>query len=314
MRHVTVHPEAIPPGRRGHRTNLFPFLWLFVGLLLSAQAVLAQRTLVANQTDHPLDAYAIGALRIALEEMPDDYSLKVTREPINQTRAIEFLETRQMDVMWLASTREYEEQLRPIRFPLLKGLLGHRVFIINPESQSNFNRVDSFEDLKRLSFGQGAGWPDIEILRSGGLEVITTSKYRNLFFMVEGGRFDGFPRGLLEPWTEINNFPELGLTVEDNIVLIYRLPFYFFVRPDDAQLADALKQGLDKALANGRFDQYFYNHPLVKEALNQSNLAQRQAFHLDNPLLTAETPVDRGDYWIDLDNLEAERADIERVQ
>jgi len=314
MRHVTVHPEAIPPGRRGHRTNLFPFLWLFVGLLLSAQAVLAQRTLVANQTDHPLDAYAIGALRIALEEIPAAYSLKVTQEPINQTRAIEFLETDQMDVMWLASTREYEEQLRPIRFPLLKGLLGHRVFIINPESQSNFNRVDSFEDLKRLSFGQGAGWPDIEILRSGGLEVITTSKYRNLFFMVEGGRFDGFPRGLLEPWTEINNFPELGLTVEDNIVLIYRLPFYFFVRPDDAQLADALKQGLDKALANGRFDQYFYNHPLVKEALNQSNLAQRQAFHLDNPLLTAETPVDRGDYWIDLDNLEAERADIERVQ
>jgi len=311
---TAVTPKASYPRIKARLTRLLTLFGLLAGLTLTTPVTLAQRTLVANQTDHPLDAYAIGALEVALEEMPGDYSLKVTQEPINQTRAIEFLETDQMDVMWLASTREYEEQLRPIRFPLLKGLLGHRVFIINPESQSKFDRVDSFQDLKRLSFGQGAGWPDIEILRSGGLEVITTSKYRNLFFMVEGGRFDGFPRGLLEPWTEINNFPELGLTVEDNIVLIYRLPFYFFVRPDDSQLADDLKQGLDRALAKGRFDQYFYNYPLVKEALNQSNLAQRQAFHLDNPLLTAETPVDREDYWLDMENLEPARATLEDAQ
>lgn len=271
-------------------------MMVMVTLALPGQAA----TLRVNQTEHPLDAYAVGALRIALANMDEFYNLEVTTEQITQARAVEMLEGEQMDVMWLASNQEAEDRLLPIRFPLLKGLLGHRVFIINPAEQSRFNQVQNFSDIQRLSFGQGAGWPDVEILKSNGLKVVTTSKYENLFYMVEGGRFDGFPRGVLEPWVEIAARPELGLTVEKNVVLVYKLPFYLFVSKENAALAAKIKRGLDTALANGSFDDYFYGAEMVKDALNRSQLRERVAFNLTNPFLSKETPLDHPEYWLSL--------------
>lgn len=270
---------------------------------IASLPVTAQTVLRVNQTEHPLDAYAVGALRVALEYMEGDYQLDITQDPITQTRAIERLEADQMDVMWLSANKQVEEQLLPVRFPLLKGLLGYRIFIINPASQSRFNQVETFSDLQALSFGQGAGWPDIEILQSNDLEVITTSKYDNLFYMVEGGRFDAFPRGVLEPWTELAARPDLPLTVEKNLVLVYTLPFYLFVSPDKPALAEALHQGLDSALADGRFDEYFYGTDMIDDALTRSNLKSRQPFPLKNPSLSDQTPLARDDYWLKLENL-----------
>lgn len=277
-------------------------LTLTLALALAGPA-LGQTELRVNRTDHPLDAYAVGALRVATEFMDGDYELVVSEDPITQTRAIERLEADRMDVMWLSSNREVEEQLLPIRFPLLKGLLGYRIFIINEDNQARFDQVETFEDLKQLTFGQGAGWPDIEILESNGLEVITTSKYQNLFYMVEGGRFDAFPRGLLEPWTELDARPELPLAVEEKLVLVYKMPFYLFVSPDKPELAEAIHTGLDRALAAGRFDEYFYGTEMIDDALSRSNLSQRRAFPLENPTLTEQTPLEREEYWLDPDSL-----------
>ncbi len=260
-------------------------------------------TLRVNQTDHPLDAYAVGALKVALRNIPGDYNLAITTQDITQTRAIENLRNGDMDVMWLASNSEVESQLIPILFPMLKGLLGHRVFIINPDEQQKFSSVSSFEDFGSLTFGQGQGWPDVEILKSNGLNVVTTSKYDNLFYMVEGGRFDAFPRGVLEPWVEISAHPELELAVEKHLVLIYKLPFYFFVSPENQALAKTLKQGLDNALKNGDFDEYFYNTELVKDALSRSQLKNRLAFTLQNPFLGKNTPLNVKEYWLNLDEL-----------
>lgn len=277
---------------------------LSFGLACVCLSSSAQTLLRVNQTEHPLDAYSVGALRIALEYMEGDYSLKVTDDPITQTRAIERLETDQMDVMWLASNREVEQQLQPIRFPLLKGLLGYRIFIINPNRQARFNQIDNFDDLAQMTFGQGAGWPDIDILKSNGLTVITTSKYDNLFYMVEGGRFDAFPRGVLEPWTELEARPELPLAVEQNLVLVYTLPFYLFVSRDKPELAKAIHAGLDRALAAGRFDQYFYSSDMINDALTRSNLSNRRPFPLNNPSLTKQTPLNRAEYWLKLDGMD----------
>lgn len=288
--------------RTPNRCSAIQRALLMVGALLCSPLA-ASETLRVNQTDHPLDAYAVGALRVAMEYMDGDYSLAISDDPITQTRAIERLESDRMDVMWLASNQEAEDRLLPVRYPMLKGLLGHRIFIINPDTQARFDRVDDFSDLQKMTFGQGAGWPDITILEDNGLEVITTSKYGNLFYMVEGGRFDAFPRGVLEPWTELEAHPDLPLAVEENLVLVYVLPFYFFVSPDKPELAEAIKTGLDRALASGRFDEYFYGHPMVEDALTRSDLKNRRAFELDNPFLSPETPLENANYWLDLDDL-----------
>jgi hypothetical protein len=261
-------------------------------------------TLRVVQGSHPLDAYAVGALRVALAELDTPYELDVTMEQMTQTRVTEQLRANKLDVMWLASNQEAEDALLPIRFPLLKGLLGYRICIINPANQYKFSAVRTLQDLKALTFGQGYGWPDVDTLRSNGLTVVVTSKYDNLFPMVEGGRFDGFPRGVLEPWVELRTHAALGLTVDTNVLLIYTLPFYLFVSPDNPKLANVLHEGLERALANGNFDRYFYGHEMIKSTLELAKLQDRKAvFYLDNPTLSKQTPLDRTDYWFDIQSL-----------
>lgn len=279
------------------------------GCILAAagfiSAAAPAETLRVIQGSHPLDEYAVGALRVALAEMDTHYDLDVTLDQMTQTRVTEQLQAKKVDVMWLASNQEAEDKLLPIRFPILKGLLGYRVCIINPANQPKFSAVRTLQDLKSLSFGQGFGWPDVDTLRSNGLKVVVTSKYENLFPMVEGGRFDGFPRGVLEPWVELRSRPQWGLTVDTNVLLIYTLPFYLFVAPDNQQLASDLHEGFERALANGNFDRYFYGHEMIKSALASAKLQDRTAvFHLNNPTLPRLTPLDRKDYWFDIQSMQ----------
>lgn len=274
---------------------------LFALLITGAPALATD--IRVNQTNHPLDAYAVDVLRIALKHMPTAYALKIGTSDITQTRAIENLESGQMDVMWLASNQTVENRLLPVRFPLLKGLLGHRVFIINADNQPRFSQIRNFNDLSQLKFGQGFGWPDVDILRHNGLRVVTTSKYQNLFPMTDGNRFDAFPRGVLEPWVELATHPSLHLAVEQQIVLIYTLPFYFFVTRDNEQLAEEIHTALDAALADGSFDQFFFNAGMVKEALARADLRNRKAFRITNPTLSPQTPLERREYWLTLGDL-----------
>lgn len=279
------------------RQFLIRWAWLagFFSVAVSAE------TLRVKQGSHPLDEYAVGALRVALAELDTRYELDVNRDQVTQTRMTEELRAGKLDVIWLASSQEAEGSLLPIRFPLLKGLLGYRICIINPNNQGKFSAVRTMEDLRALTFGQGYGWPEVKTLRSNGLQVVVTSKYENLFPMVEGGRFDGFPRGVLEPWAELRSRQELGLTVDSNVLLIYRLPFYLFVSPDNPELAKTIHEGFERALRNGNFDRYFYGHEMIKSALERAKLQERKAvFHLNNPTLSKQTPLDREDYWFDI--------------
>lgn len=287
--------------RSPFQTLLFRFL-IACFLAVSAGSVQSE-TLRVIQGSHPLDEYAIGALRVALEQLEEDIEVQVSEEQVTQTRIIEKIKENELEVMWLATNRDVESQLLPIRFPLLKGLLGYRLCIIHADSQSRFNRVETLEEARSLTYGQGLGWPDVEILQSNGFEVITTSKYENLFYMVDGGRFDGFPRGVLEPWVEIAAHPTLELAVDERMALVYRLPFYLFVNPDSPELAAKIHRGLDLALANGAYDEYVFNHPMIKSALEEADLKQRVIFNLENPTLPEETPVDRSEYWFDAESL-----------
>lgn len=277
--------------------SLITCVW-FIAASASAE------TLRVIQGSHPLDEYAVGALRVALQQLPEHYEIEVSQDDLTQARVIEELGLERVDVMWLASNQQAEDMLLPIRFPLLKGLLGYRLSIINPKNQNRFRQVQSLADLKQLSFGQGYGWPDVDILRHNDLDVITTSKYNNLFYMVEGERFDGFPRGVLEPWLELENHAQLGLTVDTHLLMIYHLPFYFFVAPDNQALADKIAHGLELALSNGAFDAYFFNHRMIDGSLARAHLGERKVFHLDNPTLPKLTPLERKEFWFDLDALQ----------
>jgi hypothetical protein len=280
-------------------------LWLACLLGLASMSVYAQeKTLKVNDSSDPNGPYAVKMIELALKHVDRKYKLIVGKEPYSQTKIMEEVTTGGLDLFWNSSNAEKESQFRPVRICLYKGLLGNRIFIINKDNQAKFDNVKTLDDLKRLTIGQGKTWADTKILEANGLKVVKANKYESLFYMVDGGRFDAFSRGVHEPFGELANHPNLpNLTVEKGLMLVYRMPFYLFVNKDNKTLADDLETGLNRAIADGSFDQTFFNDPSVKDVLAKANMKSRRAFYLDNPTLSKETPLDRKELWFDPQSL-----------
>ncbi len=280
-------------------------IWMLSVLLLS---VLSQSVLAVdirhNKADNEKEAYQLGVLKLALSyDEQNTYHFIPSERFYDQSKMINELNHQQLDVIWMGTKKEYEDQFLPIRVPLYKGLLGHRIFLIRDGDQGMFSTVKSFGDLRSFKAGQGRNWADTKILTHSGLPVVTTNKYKNLFHMLEGGRFDYFPRGVHEPWSEMANHQDIPLQVEDDILLIYPLPAYLFVHKNNTQLQAKIAQGLEQAIEDGRFDAYFFNHPMIKNVLNKANLKNRKTFRIENPSLTAQTPFDDARLWLNIASL-----------
>lgn len=254
--------------------------------------------------------YCIGLLKRAIAhsgasyQFEDFYAFSET-----QMREIDFVNSGKVSVMWTGTSEKLEEELLPIRIPVFRGFLGHRIFVIAEGTQQRFDNVRSLDDLRAFTLGQGTGWSDTPILEANNLNVVKTPKYNSLFQMVDAGRFDAFPRGVLEIWGEMVVQGEgngLKIEVEDNIMLVYKMPMYFFVAKENTKLAKDIETGLLKMLDNGEFNEYFFNDPMIKAAMENGNLAKRRIFHLQNPSLPAATPLDNKILWLDLSEIDSE--------
>ncbi len=274
---------------------------LLASALSSAQTVTLVRHLQAAADWDTRNEYFISLLRLALDKTTDEYGayvLEPSPQPMNQGRAISQLAAGdQIDVVWSMTSRTRENQLLPIRIPLLKGLMGYRIFIIRAEDEVWFRTLTTLDQLRELRVGQGHDWPDVDILRANGLRVETSTDYEHLFQMLQAGRFDFFPRALNEPWEEVHARKELNLAVEKNLLLYYPTANYFFVNRNNPQLALRIEKGLEMAIADGSFDALFETHPINAYALSHAHIEGRRMLKLVNPLLPAETPLHRKELW-----------------
>ena len=104
-------------------------------------------------------------------------------------------------------------------------------------------KIKSLQDLHALTAGQGHDWPDTEILRANNLKVNTTSSYHNLFPMMSAGRFNYFPRSILEIWDEVAMPGSQDAVVDESLLIYYPVAVYFFVNKNDKALAQVLEKG-----------------------------------------------------------------------
>lgn len=248
-------------------------------------------------------AYAKGVLKIVLSKLPENYEWDESTEVATEARTTQMLVDNKLDIVWYATTKDFERRMHPIRIPLYKGLFGYRLFMIKAGTQHKFDGIDTLAQLDRVTMAQGRLWADTDILEANGLKVLKVTKYESLFFMLDGGRFDAFPRGVHEPWYEMGRYPDLALTVEKNLMLSYTNPFYFFVNNNNSALAEKIERGFREAIADGSFDAYFFNDPTVTNVIKNANLASRKVIHLRNPLLPEGTPVDDASLWFDPSSL-----------
>ena len=281
---------------------LYRFCLGFCSLFFVAPAAGAE-TLNLFKAVESNSEYLDGLIKMALAESGTRYQFDNNLTPTYLARDLQLLEQGQLSVYWTTATAELEQQYRPVRIPLFRGLLGHRIFLIRKGDQHKFNHIQTIDDLRGISIGQGQDWTDTKILEANGLKVVTAIKYGSLFDMLEGGRFDAFPRGLQEPWNEIKARPDFALEVEKNILLVYKMPFYLFVAKNNERLAQDFENGFRQIIDNGSFKQYFVNYPSIKETIARAQLKHRTVIKLENPFLSSATPVDQPELWFDLSDL-----------
>lgn len=242
-------------------------------------------------------------ITLAFEKIDMDLAFKNINQYCSHSREMKLLQSGESDILWAATSREYEEKLIPVRIPIYKGLLGYRIGLVRSENKDRFKNITTMKQLQTLKFGQGEGWADTSVLKAAGLDVTTSSDVFNLFKMLNTGRFDLFPRGLMEPWKEVEKLSDMDLAVEEHLMIVYPLPAYIFVTPKRPELAILIQEGLELAIKDGSFDKLVFSDPDVREALKRAKLTQRKVFYLMNPTLSKETPLNNKALWADVRQL-----------
>ena len=249
------------------------------------------------------DNDVVELLRFALQKTVDSYGPFKMKPSIRMKEGrykLELKKGRTLNVIWATVTEELEKELLPIRIPVRKGILGYRIFLIRKQDQEKFAAIDTLEELKKLRVGQGADWNDVHVFRFNGFNLVTGSSYEGLFKMLIQERFDYFSRGINEALPEYearkDNLPDLF--VEENLLLYYPWPKYFFVPKNNTQLAERIERGLNIMIKDGSFDQLFFKYH--QSTIERVNFKKRRIFRLKNPLLPPTAPIKRKELWYTL--------------
>jgi hypothetical protein len=279
---------------------------VFILLIALPQISLAQelvRYVYSKDFPDSKGKYFVDLLTLALEKTKTefgDYTLQPVAIEMAQERTSRMLEhNKYIDLTWRMTSKNLEKNLQAIYFPLLKGLMGYRIFIIRHDSQSQFPKKITLHELQKKSAGQGYNWPDGRILENNGFTLMQGYDIY-LLKMLAKQRFDYFPRALHEPWSEIDGNEDF--IVEKNILLKYNAPIFFFVNKENKRLAQRLELGLSRLLASGEFEQFFTHHSLLAGVVEKANLAHRKVFELHNPLISEKTNhlINDKRLWINL--------------
>ena len=95
-----------------------------ISLSLSVRAVTITHNPVGDED------LVLSILKLALSKSDPDAQFQPISEHVNQERSVQMIKSGSLSTMWFGTTPEYEQDLLPVRIPVLKGLLGHRLLII----------------------------------------------------------------------------------------------------------------------------------------------------------------------------------------
>jgi len=239
--------------------------------------------------------YAFQLLQLAVSKAGIEYRIQRAQVAMNQERAVLEIEAgRTIDIAPLPISVEREARLLPIRIPIYKGAMGWRLGLIRKGDGELLARVHTLQDLKGVRLAQGAEWPDTKILQANGISVITAPTYEGLFKMLEGKRFDYFPRDPMEIWDELADHADT-LVVEPHLALHYYYDAYFMVNRKNTRLAQDVRDGLQRAILDGSFDKLFQQY--FGDGIRKAHLETRTVIELQNPLLSADTPSNQPELW-----------------
>jgi len=283
--------------------SLFILMTALIMPLASASGGLARVKVIYPAPEYWADerhSDVIEILRTALEKTENKYGpfeIEPYSTVMNYGRVTSSLKRGKfVNVAWGSTSIKKEKELLPIRIPLRKGLLGYRLMLTTLSGQKKLSKVSNVEEFKDVRLAQGLGWGDVGVLSHAGLNVVTAN-YENIFKMLQRERIDAFPRGVSEVFDELEinweDYP--NIIVEQDVLIKYPWPYYFFLNKNDVELAERIEAGLRIMIKDGSFDEIFEKYN--RADLERANLSGRRVIELDNPLLPAETPLSDERLW-----------------
>jgi hypothetical protein len=248
--------------------------------------------------------YEVAVLRLALDKTPEygPYTLQPAPR-INVTRSLHSIRTNAFPNFFY--TLGYEEkynhypEMTYVRFPVDLGLLGYRTCFIPNTIKDKVAAITSLADLRKMSFVQGRGWVDVEILRDNGLQVTEIDRYDTMFKMTAAHRFDLFCRGASEIQDEYERWKDLpGFDYDRHLLIQYPLPIFFYTNKANTLALERINKGIERAYADGSLHKVWAREYANAVAFTQ--LHKRHIIKLKNPLLKSiDTRYERYQFNLD---------------
>ncbi|WP_394224402.1 amino acid ABC transporter substrate-binding protein [Alteromonas gracilis] len=234
-------------------------------------------------------AYAKRLLTESLQVTEAQYGtfeLIVSEQETAQERQLRSLEHNMLDVTWSVTSTERERQFFPIRIPIMAGLFGKRALLVR-EGDTRLKDVASLQDLRAFRAVLGYDWPDTKIFRANDIPVLETT-YRASFRIVSEGFADMFPRSVMEINEEFSDkMLSRGLAIDNNLIISYPSPIFFFVGSDNQTLAHRISEGLLILFETGKFQELLLSNKNFTEGL--ALIDGRTVIEIENPLLSEQS-------------------------
>jgi Bacterial extracellular solute-binding proteins, family 3 len=261
------------------------WLVLFAGsVLLALGATAYAQTVISipyspHQSPEYTNYYFEAALKLALAKTVHSHGeATITSNPLasgrERQRAI-LKKNAGLDVIWSSTNAARESQLLAVKFNLLRELSNKKILLIRTEDKAKFAAVKSLNDLRAFKAGTGTHWQDTRTLQYNNMPLVTAWNYQPMFKMLIAKRFDYMIRGSQEIFAELAQHPNLPIMAEEQLLISYDLPVYFFVNPANVALAERIKKGLEIAEKDGSLATLFFSIPSFKQGYQAVNSKPR---------------------------------------
>ena len=247
-------------------------------------------------------------LRLIMERSGVDFAFGLTAEDLSQDAAMDALASGELvgkknphaiTIGAYGAGRSLNARLRVIPIPITGGVLGLRVGWTHAKRLPRLASVDNLKELRGLTLLQGHGWSELDIFDAAGLRTFETAG-DNLFRLVDQQRVDLLLRGVAEiegEQTVVNRFSD-ELVLDPHLLVAYPFAGFFYVSPDNKELADAVQEGFEAIIRDGSYQRLLESQVYTSWLRDRLKLRQRQVIFIPNPEARGVLDVVYPEDWI----------------
>ena len=194
---------------------------------------------------------------------------------------------------------DLSRRLRAVPIPVTGGILGLRSGWTHRSQIARLAAIRTKMDLREIVLLQGLGWSDVDIFDAAGLRTFT-ARAEDLFRLLDHQRVQLFPRGIaeLEREAQLMASSTTDTLLDPNLLLAYPFAGFFHVSPDNQPLADAIRTGFERAIADGSYQQLVEELIFTPWLRRTLVLKNRRIIVLANPVAADVLAEVKDHHWI----------------